>query len=110
MSGTTAHEHGVFEDLKAILTGLGHARSALADGDLAAMNELCRRLEDLAGRLGAAGEEGQERLRPLMLALLDEVERTIDAFASEHRDLRDQLRSAARNMAADAAYRKAGTR
>ena len=59
---------------------------------------------------GALERVDRDTIKPTMLALLDELERTIVTFADEHRHLGDKLRSTSQSMAAGAAYRQAKTR
>lgn len=98
----------LIDELRAVLASLEHARRRLGDGDIMDAEALRCRLEDCAHRIDALDRSGREAARPLMLALMDELARTIAAFGTEHRDLGDRLRSASRSLTADTAYRQAG--
>ena len=108
MTGGAPTASALIDDLKAAIAGLAAARQSLARGDLDMAGELWPRLDRCARGVAALRGDDRERVRPIMLALLDELERTIAAFGAEHRDLGDRLRSAGRSLAAEAAYRQAG--
>lgn len=95
-------------ELRSVLSSLQHARRRLEDGDIVDAEALQRLLESCAHRVDALDRSERDVTKPLMLALLDELERTIAAFGAEHRDLGSRLRSASRSIAADSAYRQAG--
>ncbi len=97
----------VISELRAILASLEHARRALGQGDLSETEGLWPRLDKCARRLVELDHDEREDIKPVMLALLDELERTIGAFGAERRHLGDKLKSASRNMAAGVAYRQA---
>lgn len=98
------------DELQAIVTGLRHARRTLDDGKLAEMGEFSLRLEQCASRISSLSPNERDDISPVLLALLDELERTFAAFDKESRDLGDKLRSANRRIAADAAYQMGVTR
>ncbi|MEM7042738.1 MAG: hypothetical protein AAF543_08000 [Pseudomonadota bacterium] len=108
MTGDALSPSTLTDDLKAAIVGLAHARQALAAGDLDMADELWRGLDRCAYGLAAIDGDDRERMRPVLLALLEELERTVAVFGAEHRDLGDRLRSASRSLAAGAAYRQAG--
>lgn len=100
----------LIDEFQAILAALEHARRALDKGDLAETEELWPRLDRCARRLATLDHDERAGTKPVMLALLDELQRTIEAFGEEHRHLGDKLKSASRSMAAGAAYRQANGR
>ena len=98
------------DDLRAAVAGLAHARRALGDGDFEEVGELWGCLDRCARRLSALDDAERLQVQPTMLALLDELERTMAAFDAERRDLAERFRSARRSMMAGAAYRQAKAR
>lgn len=100
----------LIDELKAVLAGLEHARRALREDGLPETDGLWPRLERCASRLKTLDGQECHDIRPILLALLDELERTIATFGVEHRHLRDKLKSTRRSMAADAAYRQTTVR
>ena len=101
----------LIDELRAILAGLEHARRALGQGQLVEAEEFWPRLESCARRLAALDRQERDGgLQPVMLALMDELQRTIMAFTTEHRRLGDRLRSTSRSMAAGTAYHQARPR
>lgn len=97
----------VADELKAIITGLEHARNALGDDRLTEAEGLWQRLEKCAGRIAKLDRAEREDVLPMMTAVLDELERTMAVFHAEHRHLGAEFQSAKRRAAAGAAYRKA---
>ena len=110
MTETALSASSLNEELKAVLAGLEHARRALDQGDLVDADALWPRLERCAQRVAALDPAERESVKPLMLALFDELERTIVVFGEERRQLGDRLRAANRNLAAGLAYRQSETR
>jgi hypothetical protein len=110
MSDGVTLETPLIDDLQAALAGLEHARRVLDRDDLSDLETLWPRLERCATRIAALDQQGQVEAQPIMLALLDEVERTIAAFGVEHGHLADRLKSASLGLAAGAAYRQAKDR
>lgn len=100
----------LIEELKAVIAGLEHARRTLHKDDPVEASELWLRLERCAGRLAMLDRQERDGVKPTLLALLDELERTIATFGAEHRHLGDKLKSANRSMAAGAAYRQTSVR
>lgn len=100
----------LIDELRAVLAGLEHARRALNQGELAEADEFWPRLDSCARRLSALDRQERDGIQPAMLALLDELQRTIVAFGAEHRQLGDRLHSANRNMVAGSAYHQARSR
>lgn len=97
-------------ECQAVLAALEHARRTLGKGDLSETEELWPRLDRCARRLATLEPDERDGIKPVMLALLDELQRTIEAFGDEHRHLGEKLKSASRSMAAGAAYRQANGR
>lgn len=98
------------EELRATLACLAHARQALRQDGLEHLDDFWPRIERCAERIAELGLEERRGLQPMLLALLDEVEVTIAAFAADFRQLREILRSTHRSQAAGAAYRQIRTR
>jgi hypothetical protein len=98
----------VGDELQAIVTGLRHARHALGRGSLVETADLWPRLERSARLVAGLDRSQRSAIRPLLLAVLDELGRTVSAFGREQSQLRDRLKAASRSLAADAAYRRAG--
>ncbi len=110
MTDTPRSTPPLIDELRAILAALEHARRALANGDLSKIDELWLRLDNCARRLAVLDREGRDGVKPVMLALLDELERTIESFGAERQNLVDKLKSTSRSMAAGAAYLQAKAR
>lgn len=109
MSRATAPASSVSDELQAVLAVLRHARQALDQGNLAATADLWPRLERCARLVARLDRPQRSALRPVLLTVLDEIERTVGAFGAEQSLLRDRLKTASRSLAADAAYRRART-
>lgn len=110
MTDTSGPASSLADELRAALAGLEHARRRLGDGDLVGAEALWSRLEACAHQVDVLDRDAREAVGPLLLALVDELERTIATFDAEHRDLGARLRSTSRSLVADTAYRQAGTR
>ena len=100
----------VINELRAILASLEHARRALGNDNLSEIDELWPRLDRCARRLAMLDRDDRDGIKPVILALLDELEQTMEVFGAEHRHLGNKLKSASRSMAAGAAYRQAKVR
>ncbi|MGI9510669.1 MAG: hypothetical protein ACR2QJ_15125 [Geminicoccaceae bacterium] len=100
----------LIDELRAALIGLEHARRALGKGDGIPADDLWPRLERCARRFEELERGDRDAIKPVMLALLDELERSIAIFGAEHRKLGDKLRSTSQNMAAGVAYRQTKSR
>jgi hypothetical protein len=97
----------LLDELKAIITGLEHARHALDDDRLSETEGLWMRLEQCAGCIAKLDRAERDDVLPMMTAVLDELERTMAAFHAEHRHLGAEVQSARRRAVAGTAYRKA---
>jgi hypothetical protein len=95
------------DDLRAALAALDRARRALAANELNRLDEVWPVLERSASRIAELDPARRAELEPFLLALLDDVERTIEAFGAELRAVRDRIELAGRNRAAGEAYRRA---
>jgi hypothetical protein len=107
MNGAVPQASSLNDELQAVLTGLQRARQALDQDAFAETADLWPRLERCTRLLAPLDRNQRTMIRPALLALLDELQRTIAAFGTEHRLLGDRLRAASRSLAADAAYRRA---
>lgn len=97
----------IADELKSIITGLEHARHALGADRLKEAEGLWQRLEHCAGRIAKIDRAERDEVMPMMTAVLDELERTMAVFRTEHRHLGAEFQSANLRAAAGAAYRKA---
>ena len=95
------------DELKAIITGLEHARSALGENRLNEAESLWQKLEQCAGQIAKLDHAERDGVMPMMTAVLDELERTMAVFHAEHCHLGAELQSANRRATAGAAYHKA---
>ncbi|MEL6965589.1 MAG: hypothetical protein AAFO01_22770 [Pseudomonadota bacterium] len=95
------------DELKAIITGLEHARGALGANRLEEAEGLWQKLEHCAGRIAKLDHAERDSVLPMMTAVLDELERTMAVFHAEHRHLGAEFQSANRRATAGAAYHKA---
>lgn len=110
MTSSPALTHSLIDELQAITVGIGHARHLLGKDKYSETNDLWQRLETCACDLAKLDRNERDKLRPVLLTLLDELQKTISAFDAEHQDLGNKLKSTHRNMAAGAAYRQARAR
>ena len=100
-------------DLKADLQGLGAiviaARGFVADGkvvDLAPLEQEIKRICDSITELPA---DQNAPLRPVMVALIDDLEKLAAEIRDTHSELEDQLQSFSNHTTAVAAYAKGGS-
>lgn len=94
-------------ELKAVLTGLHHVRHALEDGRLEALDDLWPRLERCTHEIVKLSPDERDGMRPILLTLSDELQRTMAAMGREYDHIGEKLRSASRGKAVNAAYRQA---
>ena len=102
------------EDLKTDLQGLGSiviaARGFVADGkvvDLAPLEQEIKRICDSITELPA---DQNAPLRPVMVALIDDLDKLAAEIRDTHSELEGQLRSFSNHKTAIAAYAKGGGR
>lgn len=101
-------EQPLAPEIDGAIAELARARRAIHDDDFPILDGLWQHLERITARLAEVGLDHQPReLRLSLLALIDELERTLEVFRTEHAALRDQLSLASRNLAAGAAYLRA---
>ena len=110
MSRTSVDSSPLIDELKAMISGLEHARLSLNQGDIGKQDELWHRLDQCTLKIRTLDGVERDRLKPVMLALMDELGRTIETFTRERSALGEQLKSTSRNVAAGAAYRQAKVR
>ena len=110
MIGTAPSAGPLIDELQAILGGLRQARRLLGEDSLPDSSDLWQRIETCSNRLAKLERDERNRIKPTILALLDEVQQSIAAFEAERRDLAERLKSTHRNKAAEAAYRQADAR
>jgi len=110
VTGSPVKPHLLADALRAVICSLEHERSKLEQGNPARTDGLWRHLETCAKQIAALDREESDRMKPVLLTLLDELQRTMTAFDAEHRHIAEKLRSAHRNMAAGAAYQQAKSR
>ncbi len=101
------------EDLKTDLQGLGSivtaARGFVADGkvvDLAPLEQEIKRICDSITELPA---DQNAPLRPVMVALIDDLEKLAAEIRDTHSELEGQLQSFSNHTTAVAAYAKGGS-
>lgn len=94
------------DEAKAVLACLAHARQALKDDKLEPLDEIGLRIERYAQRIACLRPADRQGMQPLLLALLDDVDRTIEVYREELTRARTDLTSAYRGRAAGAAYRQ----
>ena len=93
--------------MQAIVARLGHAREILNQANSDPFEEVRAWTEAYREELSDLSAAECQRLQPTLLALFDELGRTIIAYQTELRRLRTDLTSAHQGQAADAAYRQA---
>lgn len=93
--------------MQATLVRLGHARAILNQSSSDSLEDVCAWTEAFAEELSDLSPSDCQRLQPLLLAILDELGRTISIYQSELGRLRADLTSARQGQAAGAAYRQA---
>lgn len=93
-------------ELEALIAELRRARQGLDRGGNPEIGGLLPRLKQVTTCLNDR-QSGSNAGKPaLLLALADELKRTIGAFSIMRDDLREELQTASRNMMAGAAYRR----
>lgn len=110
MTASPQPQQPLIDELRAILVALEHARRTLGQRVVLEADDLWPRLERCARRLSSLDLDERDGIKPTMLALLDELEKTISAFGEERRHLADKLKSRSRSLAAGAAYHQAKVR
>lgn len=94
-------------DLEAAAARIARARRGLTRDSLPQIGDLPDRLEALGRRVGAAPAASVAALRPLLLALLDDLSSLRDDMAAQRAALASRLRAAGTHRDAEAAYRRA---
>lgn len=95
------------EELKAISARLAHTRQVLQQGEAECLAEVGPRIEACARQIMDLPMTNRQLVQPLLLAVLDEVDRTIDIYQKELDRMRTDLTSAHQGRTAGAAYRQA---
>ena len=110
MTVSPSSPYPLADELRAVICGLVDERSKVSQENPEQNDGLWRRIETCAQHIAGLSSQEREEMKPMLLALLDELHRTIAVFDIEHRHIAEKLRSSHRNMAADAAYQQANTR
>ncbi|MGI9490822.1 MAG: hypothetical protein ACR2QF_00190 [Geminicoccaceae bacterium] len=92
--------------IKALSVRLAEARRTSIKSDVLNLSDICPELEDCARKIADLSSVEYERTKSLLLALLDEVNQTIESFQDEMGRMRRQLTSSGQSRAVDAAYRQ----
>ncbi len=95
------------EEIKAISAHLAHTRQVLHQSETECLAEVGPRIEACAKQIRDLPMTARRPMQPLLLAILEEVDRTIDIYQAELEHLRAELTSAHQGRTANAAYRQA---
>lgn len=102
------------EDLKTDLQGLGSivtaARGFVADGKVVDLAPLEQEIKRICGSITALPADQNAPLRPVMVALIDDLDKLAAEIRDTHSELEGQLRSFSNHKTAIAAYAKGGGR
>ena len=94
-------------ELDAALSHVRRARQALMCDGTEDFRDLSAILDQCVTRVARLNPDQRRRLRPNLLALLDELQMTMTAFRTETERLSRDLQQARQNRAAGAAYHRA---
>lgn len=101
------------EELKSDLQGLGSivtaARGYVADGKVVDLVPLEQEIKRICDAITALPEDQNAPLRPVMVALIDDLEKLAAEIRDTHSELEGQLQSLSNHTTAVAAYAKGGT-
>lgn len=104
--GDDAQGSSLEAEMKAVLARLVHAREAQSRDKAEHLDDVGQHIQALARRIADLSPVERQGVRPLLLALLDEVERTIEVFQEGMAGMRQDLTSAHQSRTAGAAYRQ----
>jgi hypothetical protein len=107
MSGQDdAAEQALRDEMATVLVRLTQARRMLGQEEAWEADDLNRELQAVAGRIAGFSPIERRRMQPSLLALLDDVERTIAVFEEGLAGMRRDLSAANQGRTAGAAYRR----
>ena len=100
------------EDLKTDLQGLGSiviaARGFVADGKVVDLEPLEQEIKRICGSITALPADQNAPLKPVMVALIDDLDKLAAEIRDTHSELEGQLKSFSNHKTAIAAYAKGG--
>ena len=100
------------EDLKTDLQGLGSivttARGFVADGKVVDLAPLEQEIKRICGSITALPADQNAPLKPVMVALIDDLDKLAAEIRDTHSELEGQLQSLSTHKVAVAAYAKGG--
>ena len=100
------------EDLKMDLQGLGSivtaARGFVADGKVVDLVPLEQEIKRICDRITTLPADQNAPLRPVMVALIDDLDKLAAEIRDTHSELEGQLKSFSNHKTAIAAYAKGG--
>ncbi len=100
------------EDLKTDLLGLGSiviaARGFVADGKVVDLEPLEQEIKRICDRITALPADQNAPLKPVMVALIDDLDKLAAEIKDTHSELEGQLQSFSNHKTAIAAYAKGG--
>ena len=100
------------EDLKTDLQGLGSiviaARGFVADGKVVDLEPLEQEIKRICGNITALPANQNAPLKPVMVALIDDLDKLAAEIRDTHSELEGQLKSFSNHKTAIAAYAKGG--
>ena len=100
------------EDLKMDLQGLGSivtaARGFVADGKVVDLVPLEQEIKRICDRITTLPTDQNVPLRPVMVALIDDLDKLAAEIRNTHSELESQLQSFSKHTNAVAAYAKGG--
>ncbi len=100
------------EDLKTDLQGLGSivttARGFVADGKVVDLAPLEQEIKRICDRITTLPTDQNVPLRPVMVGLIDDLDKLAAEIRDTHSELEGQLKSFSKHKTAIAAYAKGG--
>lgn len=102
-----SNAEGISHDLTHIGDVISAARDLVADGQLVNLGPLEREVDRICGGLGELTRGEAERVKPVLLSLMDELDRLAEEMRARQGEYESELRSLASHQNAAKAYRQA---
>lgn len=95
-------------EIEAVIARLRHARTIISRDEDLHIEEICAQIERCAEQIAALSKSDCLGIQTLLVAMHDEVDRTMAAFNDILKQGRRQLTATSQSRAAGAAYRQLG--
>ena len=92
-------------DIRSVLALLARSRQLTEQDEAFSLEGLVARIEALSQQIHTLAPPHRQQLQPLLMALLDELNRTVTVFEGDLKSTGDKLASVRQSRAAGAAYR-----